>query len=304
MRLIESSRRVILNTLSTLVLVGSSLSNCSSGTTENNYVCDQNGCRLVSEEDEAAVDSLYLPEGSSSLETRVTSSVTGSVEILGQEVMVVDEDEQPLGGIKVYGQATDQGTLFLAVDPSAEHYPDFQLHSTGKQDGYRDRKFAQKQDALRSDELITLVLETYQWGKNVLSKLSSTQGDFLSNGKESNLYCMTQQQMKNNYVLVPAGIIVLALPEGTASKILKIADGIVVNELFNTFVQALYGEQDGYLISAPRTAVNLCADVYDDLVCPITTESLSQQLWSKQGIPYWEIIGNIYENPEFLETKK
>lgn len=280
----------MLNTLSTLFLAGSSLSNCSSGTMEKNYVCDQNGCQLLSEEEGVAADSLYLPEGST-LEKRVISSATGRVEILGQEVRVVDEDEQPLGGIEVYGQTNSQGTLFLAIDPSAEHYPDFQLRSTGKQDGYANRNFAQKQDALQSDGLITLVMETYQWGKNVLSMLSSTQGDLLSDGEDSNLYCMTRQQMKNNYVLVPAGIIVLALPEGTASKILKIADGIVINEIFNTFVQVLYGEQEGYLISAPRTAIDLCADADHDPVCPITTESLSQQLWGKQGIPYWEIIG-------------
>lgn len=301
----DKSKRLVFNALSSLLLMGggSLNSSCSSGAVERNYVCDNSGCHLLSEESESENETgdengKYTNDfwGSTShLETGFSSS-SGKATVLGEEIIVVDEEHFPLRQIKVYGLENPAERLFLAVDQTGAHYPSFLTKRTDTLESS-----LKLEGALISDEALTLVLEAIEWGKKIMTTFLSTEGDFLEAGKAVNYYCMTASQMKNNYILIPAGILVLSSPEGFSSKILKIAEGVAVNEIFNKFIHSFYGEHEGYLVAVPKTATNLCENNLET-VCSITTKSLSQELWSKQGIPYWEIKGTCI--PKTLNTSE
>lgn len=288
----RGGRKFVLNTLSAITLAGgSSLASCSPGTVENNFLCDETGCHEISKQKK---EKNSTEQAHSSLETTITS-LTGEATLFNQKVQITDDFHQPLQNITLYGHHSDQATLLLAVDPSGAHYPSFYVSPTPVQQSAQKadstNNFAQQASPLETEDLLTLVMKTYQWGKGIMSTLTSTEGELLSEQDDLRTYCLTAEQMKNNYVLIPAGILVLTSPDGLTAKILHIAQGAFVNEVFNTYINTMYGEQAGYLVSVPTQTTNLCGDD-DGSVCIISSESLSRQIWSKQEIPYWEIQGS------------
>ncbi|MBI2103238.1 hypothetical protein HYT55_05320 [Candidatus Woesearchaeota archaeon] len=294
MGLIGAGRKLVLNTLSALALAWSgSLGSCSPGTVQHDYICEGSDCHPISQE-EKEKNGIYSDHTLSPLEITITSS-TGETTLHNQDVLVTDEYDYPLANITVYGLQNGHSTLFLATDPNGIHYSSFQVQSRSTRQGYlktdQAGKFSQQEGNLQEEDLLTLVMRKYQWGKEIISTLTSTQGELLSEQDNVRTYCLTIEQMKNNYLLIPAGILVLASPDGISAKVLKFAQGAFVNEVFNTYIRVMYGEQEGYRISVPLETTNLCGSD-DGAVCIISTESLSKQIWSKQEIPYWEIHGS------------
>lgn len=294
MGLIGASRKFVLNTLSALTLAwSSSLASCSPGTVENDFLCDETGCQHM-DKDRNQEWKNSPTANTSSLESTIASS-QGQAFLFDQQVQITDEFGQHLPHIQIYGHQSDQATLILAVDPSGAHYPSFYVapipFRQHAQKADSTDNFAQQASPLESEDFLTLVMKTYQWGKEIMSTLTSTEGEVLSEQDDLRTYCLTAEQMKNNYVLIPAGILVLTSADGLTTKMLHFAQGAFVNEVFNTYIKMMYGEQSGYLVSVPKQTTNLCGSD-DGSICIISTESLSRQIWSKQEIPYWEIQGS------------
>ncbi len=282
--MIDGAKRLILNTLGAATIA---LTGCSSGTVENNYICDQNGCQPVAPSAQPSSSSNL------SLETKLTN-VTGSTTIFNQQINVTNDYQQPLSNVSVYGLHNGQQTFYLAVDPSGEHYPSAISKSNGSLESHLEISSPASKPGSRNDAngIINLILKTVDYSKKIFATFANAdEGDFIRESNEVNLYCMTLDQMKTSYIFVPAGIIFLTTPEGIAGKTVKIANIAALNQLFDAYIRTMYGEEDGYLVAVPKTAINLCGQDYGDAVCPITTDILSNNLWSKRDIPVWEIRG-------------
>ncbi len=291
MGMIDTSRKLILSALSATAIA---FSGCSSGTVESNYLCDQNGCHPVS----SATDQTHPSSSSSfsssgkSLETTITDA-TGRTTLFNQQLSITDEKQQPLPNIKVYGLNNGQQQFYLAVDPAGEHYPEAVSQHNGNLESHLETGAAKPGSQHNSNGIIDLILKTIDYSKKIIATFGNTdQGDFIRGSNDVNLYCMTLEQMKTSYILVPAGIIFLTTPEGIAGKTVKIANTAALNQIFDAYIKTMYGNEDGYLVAVPQTAIDLCGEEYDGVVCPITSESLSDALWSKRNIPVWEIRGS------------
>ncbi|MBI4151472.1 DUF1566 domain-containing protein [Candidatus Woesearchaeota archaeon] len=292
----RGGRKRFLSTVSALVLsIGSSFSSCSPEPIERNYFCTDAGCRPVPQESVSTEESVYprtKEEYSSGTLETIVSSQSGTEVVLGETIHVVDQYYNSLSQITIHGLAMENKKLFVATDLLGNHYPALASKEFSfTQSGLQTSRFSQQKTPLTTDDIVTMVLETVQWGEKVLEKLTSSEGDFLGTTDSTSFYCMTTDQMKQNYLLIPTGIVVMALPESTSSNVLKIAKGMIVSELLTQFLYGKYGKHEGYLVAVPTTGVNLCGGNTDP-VCTLSTEQLSAEVWSKTDIPYWEIRGS------------
>ncbi len=283
MRVIDAGKKLFLNTLSAAAIA---LSGCSSGTVENNYICDQKGCLPVTSAQPSSSSGL-------SLEKKITNS-KGSITVFNQQINITNDYQQPLPNITVYGLQHGQQTLYLAVDPSGNHYPTALSKNNGTLESHLEISppAAKPGSQNNTDGIVNLILKTIDYSQKIIATFANADGgDFIREMDDVNIYCMTLEQMKISYIFVPAGIIFLTTPEGIAGKTVKIANTAALNQIFDAYVHAMYGEENGYLVAVPQTAINLCGQEYENAVCPITTDILSKNVWSKQDIPIWEIRG-------------
>ncbi len=289
MGMIDAGKKLFLNTLSAAAIA---ISGCSQGTVENNYVCDEQGCHPGSPTAEQPSSS--SPFATSTLETKVTNTA-GSTTIFNQQIKVTDENNQPLSQVTVYGLQDSQQAFYLAVDQTGEYYPTAVSKNNGTLESHLEISLPAGKPGSQNgaDGIVNLILKAVNYSKKILATLSNAnEGDFISQTKQVNLYCMSLEQMKTSYILVPAGILFLATPEGIAGKTVKIANTAALNQIFDAYIRTMYGDEEGYLVAVPRTAIDLCGENYESAVCPITTESLSETLWSKTNIPVWQIRGS------------
>src|SRR3989338_375620 len=108
--------------------------------------------------------------------------------------------------------------------------------------------------------------------------------------------------MTRSYIYVPAGILFLTTQEKQISgKTVKLADTILLGEIFEGYLQAYYCEAPAYLVAVPKTSINLCEADNKEPVCPISADSFSDLIWSKHSIPVWEIRGSCTPEQERYE---
>jgi hypothetical protein len=230
-------------------------------------------------------------------EKKVTNS-SGELEFTlnGENVPVKikNENGEGLEGITVYLSHKGNKNILVSVDPQGNHFPeatDFNLTSTDNYALTLSEEVEQQQQPLVG--IIALIMGVATLGYKIYKEATKTQwGDLLEEGKDVNKYCMTLEQMQNDYIDVPAGLILLAAEKaGYDTEEIKNSVTTPLKEIFEMYIQTKYGTHEGYEVWSPKEAVSLCGGNYDGVVCDITTESLSQNVWNPNGVPVWKING-------------
>ena len=264
------------------------------------YCFDDFGCL----EDQVCEDNLCKNENNSPEEKffqseKKTTNFSGMVSFVHQSenipVNVRSELGSSLEGIVVHYIHKGNKNIVLSVDPLGNYFPEVTNFSLSETDSFaltlNENLETQKQPLLGA--AIVLIMKGIGLGNKIYKEASKMQwGDLLEEGKDVNKYCMTLAQMQNDYIDVPAGLILLAAEQaGYDTEEIKIAVTTPLKEIFETYILYKYGEQAGYEVWSPKEAVNLCGGSFEGVVCDITTESLSQKVWNPDGVPVWKIVG-------------
>ncbi|MDP3989604.1 MAG: hypothetical protein Q8Q01_00165 [archaeon] len=211
---------------------------------------------------------------------------------------VNDNFGNPLNDILVYHLQGKSETLSIAVDEQRKYFPSFPTI------GYSQYGLS-SQEGLESLEKHLLEEITF-----VLSTLNEENGEYVdSNGVgerflgeqgNSNRYCLSKEAMAHDYIDVPLGIVSLGKSNEEGS-LLNLLVSRPLHQIFEKYILRNYGDHEGYEVWVPKTAISLCDEDYDGVVCPITSERLSQEIWQNNGVPYWHIAGSCSLNEILAE---
>lgn len=205
----------------------------------------------------------------------------GNAAIENLTIMVVDESRQPLEGMTVHHLHRGEQYLNIVLDPQGRYFPARQGSNTAGQ-------------ALRTDNLleeIVLVLEKANESK-ILKTYSAPGRTLLEESSAVNKYCLSLEYMNSSYIDAPIGLIaLLGTLAGAEMEELKIRTTTKLRSLFERYITQKYGSHEGYEVWVPKTGISLCGEQYEEVICPITTELLAQQLWN-HDLPIWEIRGS------------
>ena len=103
-------------------------------------------------------------------------------------------------------------------------------------------------------------------------------------------YCMSKEAISSSTVEAPVGFIGLILGQDKQ----QLLQNFVVQplrSLFEKYIVKKFGDHEGYEVWVPKVAVNLCGENYQELLCTISSQELSERIWSMENIPYWHIKG-------------
>jgi len=205
---------------------------------------------------------------------------------------VYDKSENPLDEISVYHLQGRNNTLSLAVDGYGRYFPGIPTVGSSR--------YSLSQNALSNygaSESTEPILEEVVF---VLSMLDDENGEyadsngigekFLGEAGNSNRYCLSKDAMAHDYIDVPLGIISFGQSNEEGS-LLSIVVSKPLHRIFEKYILRNYGNHDGYEVLVPKTSISLCNEEYAEVVCPITTEKLSQELWEYANVPFWHITG-------------
>lgn len=192
------------------------------------------------------------------------------------------KDDVNLEGITVHYLESDDHYLTLAVDGRGRHFPAVKGNSIDTVEYNLTQKPLLQ-------ELVIIMSLAYQ-GYKLYRSTQSPDRILLEETENINRYCISLEQMKNDYIDVPAGILSLA-PAGDDAEEMEIAVTTPLKMLMENYVIHKYGEQEGYEVWVPKIDTSFCGRDYQGLVCPIDTQKLSQKLWDRTNAPIWKIIG-------------
>lgn len=238
-----------------------------------------------------------LEDASHFLSKNISQTDSRGEATLDNLLAVVKDKERhsPLSGVTVY--FLDDGEQFLSfvVDESGRYKPGLPQTSTSQH--------ALAEEGVVEQPLVgelLFVLTTISAGISLYKSSRESRGTLLDDKGNVNRYCMTLEQMTNYYVNVPAGILFLSADTaGYGEEMIKIATNFPLNKLFENHIKEKYGEHKGYEVRVPKTIWSVCGEEYDDIICPITTETLSKRIWEHADVPVWEIKGSCdLENRE------
>ena len=206
---------------------------------------------------------------------------------------VNDNFGNPLNDILVYHLQGKFETLSIAIDEQRKYLPSFPTISSSQYG-------LSSQEGLGSSEKHLLEEITF-----VLSTLNEENGEYVdSNGigerflgeqGNSNRYCLSKEAMAHDYIDVPLGIVSLGKSNEEGS-LLNLLVSRPLRQIFEKYILRNYGDHEGYEVWVPKTAISLCDEDYSDVICPITSERLSRELWMTTDVPYWHIAGSCSFN--------
>lgn len=201
--------------------------------------------------------------------------------------VVRNEDGNPIPGITVHYAFKDEKNVVLAIDPSGNYIPERAVFS-----GTSLRRGGNRRYAASVGEFIEFVLENPKAVDEIVEQLGRPHsGDLLEEEEDVNRYCMSLEQITNKTIDVPAGLVVLA-PEaaGVNTTLVRRAATALLGEIAERHIISRYGEQAGYEVWVPRTAMSVCGEEFDGAVCDISGGQL-EQIWNPE-LPYWRINGS------------
>ncbi|MDP3734596.1 MAG: DUF1566 domain-containing protein [Nanoarchaeota archaeon] len=193
------------------------------------------------------------------------------------------KDDVTLEGITVHYLESNNHYLALAVDGRGRHFPAVKGGSIDTV----EHNLTQKP---LLQELIIIMSLAYQ-GYKLYRSTQSPDRILLEETENINRYCISLEQMKNDYIDLPAGILSLAPAAGDEAEEIEMTITTPLKMLMENYVINKYGEQEGYEIWVPKIDTSFCGNDYKNVVCPIDTPKLSQRLWNKAEVPIWEIKG-------------
>lgn len=216
--------------------------------------------------------------------TVAKTNAAGEAAIDDLSFSIKDTGSKPLEDITIHVLSNNDHYLALVQDEQEKYLPQL---GEGSLPSSQYRGNLQRQGL---SQTITFLLSAAVIGKRIYTLLRSSQGEFLYAEENVNHYCMTLEQMKHNYIDIPAGVLLLSLPSEEEEEI-KITHATPIKDIFEGFIVTQYGQHDGYEVVVPKTALSLCEEQYEEILCPIDTETLSRKLWSHAGVPVWRIAG-------------
>lgn len=213
---------------------------------------------------------------------------SGKVTISDKSFLIKDK-YKPLENITVHYLESKKSYLVLAVDEQGSHFPEI---NSG--DLHQSKQKLNQQSLLRE---ILMVLDIAKLAYRFHEDNQTREKILLEEQENANRYCMTLEQMKNDYIDVPAGIVFLA-PQlaGYDTESFEVAVTTPLKTLLEERLISKYGRQQGYQVWEPKTRASLCGEEYAGLVCKIDREILSKKLWNHAEAPLWRITGPC--NPE------
>ncbi len=196
-------------------------------------------------------------------------------------VRVADTEGNPLAGIDVHYAFKDDKNLVLAVDPEGRFVPDKQSFSAS----------VPAVNARRAglSDLISFALDNVDVVGTIVEEVSTPRPrDLIEEREDVNRYCMNMEDILNTTIDVPAGLIFLA-PQvaGMDATLLRVAVGTLLRDNVELYIISRFGEQPGYEVWVPKTAVSLCGEEYNDIICDLSEGQL-ERLWNTD-LPYWRI---------------
>lgn len=207
--------------------------------------------------------------------------------IINDKSFLIKDEYKPLENITVHYLESKKSYLALAVDEQGGYFPEItsgnSINSNTSQQNLKQPLWG---EILLVMDIATRLAYDFQqdnW---------SRKKNLLEEQENVNRYCLTLEQMKNDYIDVPAGILLLA-PElaGYETGGLKIALTTPLKALLEKHIITKYGRHSGYQVWEPKTRTSLCEEEYTGLVCKIDREILSKKLWNQAEVPLWRISG-------------
>src|SRR3989344_5202977 len=216
---------------------------------------------------------------------------------LGQPVQVRNEVNVLAGALVYQVQGSNNSYLTLGLEQDSRPLPARQESSAAFSE-YGEDDFEANRSSLNKSALIpeiVLLLQTARSLDYARRDAQKQRRQFMGDLNNVNRYCVTLEQMTESYIRVPMGII------GVASEEIKIRALVPLERLFERYVVKRFGQQEGYEVWVPKTAVNLCGEDFSGIICPIDQEVLSERLWMHANIPSWDIKGpcDPYNSPSW-----
>lgn len=205
-------------------------------------------------------------------------------------VLIKTRDGKPIPDVTVHYAGNQHGAILVAVDSLQRFQPEAVQLSFESTVSSPPRNAINQ--SLKSTYPLDIPLGPIETGIKAYEILSTDERQFLGQRGSVNRYCMTLEQILHSEIDIPAGLVLLAAEAaGLETEIVRIAITTPLKEISSRWILRKYGEQVGYEVWVPRTAVNLCGSEYgSQAVCNLTTEDLARQVWNT-NMPYWEIRG-------------
>ena len=203
---------------------------------------------------------------------------------LGQPVQVRNEVNAIAGALVYQVHGSNDSYLTLGLELDSRPLP------ARQESGEAPSERGVNRSALIPE--IFLLLQTAKSFDYARRDAQKQRRQFMGDLNNVDRYCVTLEQMTESYIRVPMGII------GVASEEIKIRALVPLERLFGKYVVKRFGQQEGYEVWVPKTAINLCGEDFSGIICPIDQEYLSEKLWMHANIPSWDIKGpcDPYDN--------
>lgn len=243
-----------------------------------------------------SVEHNFKFSGNSNLNYHVgKTDAEGKVSLNGRKIQVRNS-VQALEDITVHYLADQQNELILAVEGRGNYFP--KMEETSRQTFFlRETELVPDQFSSgnapsddSSDSSLDQVIYLEEGSGYRLTPQSPRK--LLAEDENVNRYCLTLEQMQQDYIDVPFGLISLT---GLSEEI-EIAVTTPLKFFFERYVISRYGRHEAYEVRVPKITTNLCDENEirrdQNILCFINTDSLSQRIWSQADIPLWEIRGS------------
>lgn len=220
-------------------------------------------------------------EDTTLLKHTVTMTDNNGIAVVeGHTIHVSDEQQHPLEGIAIHHLQRNEDYLSLAVDPQGNYFPERRgsviAAKSLRAEGYLDE--------------ILFVLEKADEAQ-IIEPYTAPGRTLLEESTAVNKYCLSLEYMESAYIDAPIGIIaLLGTLAGRDLEEIKNKLTTKLKSIFEQHIVTKYGRYEGYEAWVPKTAISLCGEEYDGIVCPVTSEALARQIWSAD-LPIWEIRG-------------
>jgi len=254
---------------------------CVEGGKENDVGNDSSDASPVAD------TSIGIPEaewtnGPFSYKMKKTSS-KGEVSINNIPIHVTSAKGNNLENIAIHLIYDSKNFMAMAVDNKGDYLPDFIEGSSVQFNG--------KNDFLGIAKFVLSFLES---SHKVVELSNPKKMKLMEDSGNMYKYCASLEQMKHDYIDIPAGIIELA-PKvaGFETLHLKIVGTTSLKYIFEKYMENKYSGWEGFEIWTPKTAISFCDD--GKVVCNVDDYLKLDKIFNSNKVtasetaPLWKI---------------
>jgi len=278
-----SLRTKIITLFAALTFLGASACNTGSDKKrcETNYDCPT---RKVCIDDFCVEEnqSEFLSVGNSTTDQNGEANLN----IGGRNFPIKAENEQgsSLAGVELTGYSDGIHYLIIGSDPRSDYFTEWNDESIVSLEVQIESNFTTIQQPLLLDVILTFK-SVYDFGSDTRHFIDVNKPELLREDENTTKYCITMEQLNNNYIQLPANIILfIAKQVGVVNdeSVEEINRSVIgpIKWLYENFIKLKFGEQPGYIISVPKFKPPVCSYFTDDgMLCVIDDQELAQKLF-------------------------